>query len=127
MITSYLAENKSHFVYSTLDTRKGKLSHTSYRVLKETSDFTLLEIYLLTGRKHQIRVHFADIGHPIVGDKKYGKGKEVHKRMALHALSISIRHPISGSQFTFETKIPLYFSRLVGSLGQIDFQQKDEK
>jgi len=127
MITSYLAENKAHFVYSTLDTRKGKLSHTSFRVLKETSDFTLLEIYLLTGRKHQIRVHFADIGHPIVGDKKYGKGKEVHKRMALHALSISIRHPISGSQCTFETKIPLYFSRLVGSLGQIDFQQKDEK
>ena len=126
-ITSYLAENKAHFVYSTPDTRKGKLSHTSYRVLKETRDFTLLEVDLLTGRKHQIRVQLADNGHPIVGDKKYGKGKQVHKRIALHALSISIRHPISNRQCTFETKVPVYFSRLVGSLGQIDSQQTDEE
>ena len=122
-ITSYLTENKAHFVYSTLDTGKGKLSHTSYRVLKETKGFTLLEVDPLTGRKHQIRVHFAENGHPIVGDKKYGREKEVNKRIALHALSISIKHPISGRRRTFKTKVPVYFSRLVGTLGQIDSQQ----
>jgi RluA family pseudouridine synthase len=126
IITSYLAENRAHFVYSTLDTRKGKLSHTSYRVLKETKGFTLLEVDPLTGRKHQIRVHFADNGHPIVGDKKYGKEKEAHNRIALHALSISIKHPISGRQCTFKTKVPVFFNRLVGTLDQIDSQKIDE-
>jgi len=123
IITSYLAENKAHAVYSTGDTTKGKLSHTGYRVLKETRDFALLEVDLLTGRKHQIRVHLADNGHPIVGDKKYGNGNQGHKRIALHALSISVRHPISGAQCTFETKVPEYFNRLVGSLGQVDARQ----
>ena len=79
-----------------LTAEKKRLSHTSYRVLKEIRDFTLLEIDLLTGRRRQIRVYLADNGHPIVRDKKYVKGKAVHKLIDLHALSISIRHPISG-------------------------------
>ena len=69
-ITTYLAENKAYSVYSTSDTRKGRLSHTAYKVLKETKDFALLEVDLLTGRKHQIRVHLAGIGHPVVGDQR---------------------------------------------------------
>jgi RluA family pseudouridine synthase len=115
-ITSYLAENKAHVVYSTDDREKGKLSHTAYRVLKETEDFSLLEVDLLTGRKHQIRVHLAGIGNPIVGDSKYGKGDDGHKRIALHALSISFKHPISGKECFFETKVPEYFNRLVGGM-----------
>ncbi|MCL4552379.1 MAG: pseudouridine synthase [Candidatus Marsarchaeota archaeon] len=102
-------------MYSTSDVAKGKLSHTAYKVLKETKDLTLLEVDLLTGRKHQIRVHLADIGHPVVGDRKYGKGNEARTRLALHALSITFRHPFSGEQLTFETKIPWYFTKLVGS------------
>src|SRR4030042_3600038 len=78
-ITSYLAENKAHLVYSTIDAKKGKLSRTSYKVLRETGDFSLLEVDPFTGRKHQIRVHMADNGHPIVGDKKYGKREEAYK------------------------------------------------
>jgi RluA family pseudouridine synthase len=120
MLTSYLAENKAHFVYSTPDSKKGKFSRTSYRVLRGTKGLSLLEVDPFTGRKHQIRVHLADNGHPIVGYKKYGKRKRVHKHMALHAISITIKHPTSGRQCTFETKIPTYFSRLVGSLDQID-------
>jgi tRNA pseudouridine32 synthase/23S rRNA pseudouridine746 synthase/23S rRNA pseudouridine1911/1915/1917 synthase len=58
-MTTYLAENKARVVYSTSDHAKGKLAHTAYRVLRETKDFTLLEVDLLTGRKHQIRVHRA--------------------------------------------------------------------
>jgi len=124
-ITSYLAENKAHTVYSTTDIKKGKLSRTAYRVLKETRDFALLEVDLLTGRKHQIRVHLADNGHPVVGDKKYGKGDQAHKRIALHALSISLRHPFSGKELTFETNVPAYFNRLVGSLDQMNPRSKN--
>jgi RluA family pseudouridine synthase len=115
-ITTYLMENKAHNVYSTSDATRGKLSHTAYTVLKETKDLALLEIDLLTGRKHQIRVHLAGIGHPVVGDRRYGKGNEARSRLALHARSISFRHPFSGEQLTFEAKVPEYFNKLVGSL-----------
>jgi len=114
-ISSYLAENKAYVVYSTHDKEKGKLSRTAYRVLKETEDFSLLEVDLLTGRKHQIRVHLADNGNPIVGDRKYGKADDDHKRIALHALSISFKHPMSGKECFFETEVPEYFKKLVAS------------
>jgi RluA family pseudouridine synthase len=74
-ISTYLTENSAHNVYSTPDPQKGKLSHTAYQVLQESREFSLVEIDLLTGRKNQIRVHFAEIGHPVVGDSKYGGGK----------------------------------------------------
>ena len=115
-ISSHLAENRTHRVYSTSDKREGKLSRTAYKVLKETKALSLLEIDLLTGRKHQIRVHLADSGHPIVGDKKYGDGKPSRKRLALHAFSIFFHHPYSGKPCSFETGIPAYFQKLVGSV-----------
>lgn len=111
-ITTYLAENKAHIVYSTSDATGGKLAHTGYKVLKETKKFSLLEINLVTGRKNQIRVHLAENGHPVVGDKKYGKAQEEYKRLALHAKSISFNHPFSGKRLTFETKVPGYFVKL---------------
>ena len=113
-ITSYLAENQVHGVYATKDARIGKLAHTAYTVLKETKDFSLLEIDLLTGRKHQIRVHLAGIGHPVVGDPRYGSKRKPHSRLALHAQSISLAHPFSGALLFFEAKVPDYFTRLVG-------------
>jgi len=112
-ITSYLAENKAYVVYSTTDTTKGKLAHTAYKVLKEAKEFSLLEISLLTGRKNQIRVHLADKGHPIVGDRKYGKAGDTHRRLALHSKSISFKHPASGKQMTFEARTPAYFNGLI--------------
>ena len=115
-ITTYLAENKAHIVYSTLDRTKGKLSSTGYKVLKQTKNFALLELDLLTGRKHQIRVHLAGIGHAVVGDRKYGKGDRDHTRLALHAISISFKHPFSGQQLTFESQVPVYFNQLVGKV-----------
>ena len=121
-ITTYLAENKAQFVYSTSDATKGKLSRTAYKVLKQTKDFALLEVYLLTGRKNQIRVHLAGIGHAVVGDQKYGKGDGAHARLALHARSISFKHPFSGERLTFETKMPAYFNQLVGSVDHKDSQ-----
>jgi tRNA pseudouridine32 synthase/23S rRNA pseudouridine746 synthase/23S rRNA pseudouridine1911/1915/1917 synthase len=119
-ITTYLAENKAHVVFSTSDPAKGKLSHTAYRVLKQTKDFALLEVDLLTGRKNQIRVHLAGIGHPIVGDRKYGGAQECHAGLALHARSISFRHPFSGRRLTFAAKVPAYFHKLVGGIAHQD-------
>ena len=113
IISSYLAENKAHVVYSTADARKGKPAQTGYKVLEETKEFSLLEINLLTGRKNQIRVHLADKGHPVVGDRKYGKSNDGYKRLALHSKSISFRHPISGERFVFESEVPGYLRSLV--------------
>ena len=113
-ITTYLAENKAHVMYSTSDPTKGKLSRTAYKVLKQTKTFALLEVNLLTGRKNQIRVHLAGIGHPIVGDRKYGGAQECHAGLALHARSISFRHPFSGRRLTLEAKVPRYFHELIG-------------
>jgi RluA family pseudouridine synthase len=124
-ISTFLAENTARTVYSPSDTRKGRLAHTAYKVLKQTEDFALLEVDLLTGRKHQARVHLAGIGHPVVGDNRYGKGKGEHKRLALHATSISFTHPFSGKPVTFETTVPRYFSRLVGSLHKAETPQED--
>ena len=122
-ITTYLAENSAHGVYSTADPRKGKLAHTAYTVLKETKDFTLLDVELLTGRKHQIRVHLADRGHPVVGDKRYGRADRAHGRLALHARSLAFRHPVSGKELTFGAKAPAYFRELVGSFEHLLAQQ----
>jgi len=113
VISSYLAQNKALIVYSTTDAAKGKLARTAYKVLKESRRFSLLEINLLTGRKNQIRVHLADKGHPVVGDRKYGKPKDAFRRLALHAKSICFKHPTTGRQMTFETRMPNYFNELV--------------
>jgi len=112
-ITSYLAQNRAYVVYSTTDAAKGKLAHTAYRVVKESGPVSLLEIRLLTGRKNQIRVHLADRGHPIVGDRKYGRPGDVRKRLALHAKSISFPHPATGRRMTFETRVPAYLNELM--------------
>jgi len=115
VISSYLTENAAFTVYSTPDPAKGKLSQTAYTLLKEQKGLSLLRIHLLTGRKHQIRVHFAEKGHPVVGDRKYGKGQPVCPNLALHACSISFTHPVNGQQLRFETQIPPLFTRLVGA------------
>lgn len=76
--------------------------------------YSLLEIDLLTGRKNQIRVQFADKGCPVAGDKLYGvKGKGI-KRLTLHAESITLLHPHTKEEMTFEAKVPGYFNALLG-------------
>ena len=113
MITSYLVENKVHRMYSAEDSAKGKFSKTGYKVLKESGKYSLLEIDLFTGRKNQIRVHFAEKGHPVVGDKMYGRSDKGIKRLALHSASLTISHPITNEKMIFETEVPLYFKELV--------------
>ena len=113
-ISSYLAENAAFNVYSTPDPAKGKLSQTAYALVKEQKGLSLVRIHLLTGRKHQIRVHFSEQGHPVVGDRKYGRNHASYPQLALHACSIAFTHPTSGVRLELQTKIPELFSRLVG-------------
>ena len=115
VITSYLAENRIHKMYSVDDPKKGKLARTGYKVLRESKKYSLLEIDLLTGRKNQIRVHFAEKGCPVAGDKIYGEKEKGIKRLALHAASITILHPHTKDKVTFEAKVPDYFKSLVNS------------
>ncbi len=114
VLSSYLAENEGHVVYSTPDPEKGKLAKTAYKVLKESAHYSLLEIDLLTGRKNQIRVHLADMGHPIVGDEKYSRlDVDRGQRLLLHAKSITFVHPSTGQRVTFEASVPPYFQAML--------------
>ncbi|MDH3357974.1 MAG: RNA pseudouridine synthase [Desulfobacteraceae bacterium] len=115
VITSYLAENRAHKMYSVDDPEKGKLSKTGFKVLRESKKYSLLEIDLLTGRKNQIRVHFSEKGYPVAGDKMYGEKDKGIKRLTLHAASITILHPDTKEKMTFETNVPRYFESLVNS------------
>ena len=115
-VSSYLAENAQLIVYSTRDPAKGKLSHTAWRVLREDKATSLLEISLLTGRKNQIRVHMTDLGHPVVGDPKYGGRGKDRNRLALHAWKIAFRHPRDGRPMQCTSPPPPLFGRL-GNLG----------
>jgi len=107
IIESYLAEGDDYKVQSVKNPEEGKFARTKYKVIKESKNYSLLEIDLLTGKKNQIRVHLSEIGHPIVGDKKYRKNAK--GRLALHAFSIRFKHPFNNEEMTFETKIPEYF------------------
>jgi 23S rRNA pseudouridine1911/1915/1917 synthase len=108
-ITSFLRESKALIVYSSQDPEKGQRAITHYKVLKQRNDFALLEVNLETGRKNQIRVHMQDIGHSIVGDKKYGAITSPLRRLGLHAQILSFRHPKTGMIVRFETPVPPRF------------------
>jgi len=110
--TSYLVEEGVQRVHATLDAERGRLSQTAYRLLGSSDGISLLDIQLLTGRKHQIRVHLADHGLPILGDTRYGRPRTSERRLALHARSIAFDHPHSGERCYFETRFPHYFTRV---------------
>lgn len=112
-ITSYLTENKVHRVYSVNDPATGKFARTGYKVVRESRRNSLLEIKLHTGRKNQIRVHFSEAGHPVVGDKMYGTKEKGVNRLALHAASLKLVHPHTKEEMTFKTEVPRYFKTLM--------------
>ncbi|NQU40129.1 MAG: RluA family pseudouridine synthase [Lentisphaerae bacterium] len=113
VITSFLTENSAHKVYSVSDPKQGKLAKTRYKVVRERGGLSLLEIELLTGRKNQIRVHLSEGGCPVVGDQKYGSKRGGRQRLALHAASLTLRHPHTNAELTFEAPLPSYFGHLV--------------
>ncbi|MBI4372221.1 MAG: RluA family pseudouridine synthase [Candidatus Omnitrophica bacterium] len=117
-ISSHLEENKFLSVHSGKPTEKSKLAVTKYMVLKSNGKYSLLEVTLETGRKHQIRVHLADLGHPIVGDERYGSkdkfyGEERTKRIALHACYLAFDHPVTKKRVEFKSGLPDSLKKLI--------------
>jgi 23S rRNA pseudouridine1911/1915/1917 synthase len=91
----------------------GKYAVTHYNVLRSANGYSLVELELETGRKNQIRVHLSDLGHPIVGDFKYGSSDESLQRLGLHAYLLAFRHPVTGKFMRFETPVPESFERVL--------------
>ncbi|MVM41879.1 RluA family pseudouridine synthase [Spirosoma sp. HMF3257] len=112
-VTSFLRESKALIVYSSQNPDNGQLAITNYSVVKTNNDYALLELELETGRKNQIRVHMQDIGHPIVGDAKYGATTDPIGRLGLHAEVLAFEHPITGEAMRFEASIPKTFLGLM--------------
>jgi 23S rRNA pseudouridine1911/1915/1917 synthase len=109
-IVTWLTENeKSLKIHSSDTDNGGQQAVTHYRRIKSNENYSLLEIELETGRKNQIRVHMQGIGHPIVGDKKYGGGTSPIGRLGLHARVLAFYHPITLGVVSFETKVPRNF------------------
>lgn len=85
----------------------GRMAITEWKVLKEYGDKSLLDVHILTGRTHQIRVHMRSLGHPVLGDPIYGYSKMPHaKRLMLHAYSIAFTHPVTGERMEFKAPCP---------------------
>lgn len=110
-IETWLTENpKSFKVHSSFRDNGGQHAVTHYKKIKSNGITTLLEVQLETGRKNQIRVHMSDIGHPVVGDKKYGSTTNYLKRLGLHATTIAFHHPTSRKLVRFTSPVPKAFS-----------------
>lgn len=109
-IATWLTENeKSLKIHSSMIDNGGQEAITHYKRIKSNDKFSLLEIELETGRKNQIRVHMQGIGHPIVGDKKYGSTTSALNRLGLHARILAFYHPITTEVVSFETPVPRSF------------------
>ena len=98
----------------------GRHAVTHYRVLERLGNYTYIECELETGRTHQIRVHMASIGHPILGDDVYGPAKcPFHlEGQTLHAKILGITHPATGEYMEFDAPLPEYFMKLLSTLRQ---------
>ncbi|MEK2645009.1 RluA family pseudouridine synthase [Bdellovibrio sp. BCCA] len=112
-IQSYLTEDEDYVVHSSKTSDDGKLAITEYEVLKETDKFSLVKVNLVTGKKNQIRVHFAGEGHPLVGDPKYGKSSTNFKDLRLHSAKLEFTHPHSKKRLSIKAPVPAYFRTLI--------------
>lgn len=108
-IRSWLMEGRDQKVFSVQEREGAKEAVTHYRVMDRTEDFSLLEVALETGRKNQIRVHLSEMGHPVVGDRRYGADGRFERRIRLHAFYLSLMHPITGKLVEAKSKMPKGF------------------
>jgi 23S rRNA pseudouridine1911/1915/1917 synthase len=111
-IRSWLAEDKSQKMYSTKHTEGAKYSITHFQVIKQFEKHALLDVQIETGRKNQIRVHLAEMGFPIVGDRKYGASKDYIRRIRLHAYSFFLSHPMTEKAIKIISPMPKGFLSL---------------
>ena len=108
-IASWLKDNKAYITYSSPVDNGGKYAVTHYQVLDRSTEHSLVEFKLETGRKNQIRVHAADMGHPVCGDVKYGNGDSPLRRLCLHAYVLCFYHPVTRRPMEFSTPVPTQF------------------
>ena len=111
-IRSFLVETKTHLIFSGDPGPGAKEAVTNYQTLKTGSGYSLLDISIDTGRKNQIRVHMAELGCPVAGDKQYGAKTNPLGRLCLHAGELAFRHPATGVQMRFVAKAPREFYRI---------------
>ena len=111
-IANWLKDNKAYITYSSPTDNGGKYAVTHFQVLNRTTEHSLVEYKLETGRKNQIRVHSAYMGHPVCGDVKYGNGDDPLHRLCLHAYMLCFTHPVTGEPMEFSTPIPTAFRSL---------------
>lgn len=111
IVESWLKDNKAFITYSSPTDNGGKFAQTYYETLMTYRGYSLVELTLQTGRKNQIRVHMADLGHPVVGDVKYGNGDNSLGRLCLHAYKLCFHHPLKDKDMEFETPFPSVFAR----------------
>lgn len=111
-IANWLKDNKAYITYSSPTDNGGKYAVTHFQVLNRTTEHSLVEYKLETGRKNQIRVHSADMGRPVCGDVKYGNGDDPLHRLCLHAYMLCFTHPVTGEPMEFSTPIPTAFRSL---------------
>lgn len=111
-IRTWLTDRKLYVSSSNYDDG-GKLSITHYKTIKRANGFSMMELELETGRKNQIRVHMSELGHPVVGDQRYGCEIDPLGRLALHAFKLCFYHPVTGELMEFETPYPASFRNLM--------------
>lgn len=112
-ISSYLKKNAQNMMYSSKKKGDGQLAITNYEVIQENDLYSLVDVDIKTGRKNQIRVHFGDLGHFIIGDDKYGEPSNPIKRLGLHAYELDIIHPFTSKILKFKAPIPTEFTSLM--------------
>jgi 23S rRNA pseudouridine1911/1915/1917 synthase len=115
---SYLATDKDLNRYSTDDRQIGQLAVTHYQGVERLADTTLVAVRLETGRRNQIRVHFAEAGHPVLGDPRYKAAAARHRnwpheRIALHAQTLGFDHPVTGERMLFDSRLPAEMVRFI--------------
>ena len=111
-IANWLKDNKAFVTYSSPVDNGGKYAVTHFHTLARTTEHSLVEFSLETGRKNQIRVHSSDMGHPVCGDAKYGNGDDPLHRLCLHAYILCFYHPVTGERMEFETPVPTAFRKM---------------
>lgn len=108
-LENWLREGPNQRVLISRGSEGSKLAVLYYKILKKVRDHVLLEITLDTGRKNQIRVQLAHIGCPVVGDRRYGHDDGIKRRIRLHAFSFKMKHPVSGKDLEFTSRMPSGF------------------
>lgn len=112
-ISSWLKKNSQNMMYSSKKKGDGQLAITKYKIIQENKFYSLADVDIKTGRKNQIRVHFGDMGHFIIGDDKYGEPSNPIKRLGLHAYELDIVNPLNGKLMKFKAPMPKEFSSLM--------------